>query len=225
MKPRIGSLVAIIVLIGAFVLLVKNYSTVSSRITKWLNENRDERRQYARLQLLKGEMDLAVTGDPKGQFNVGSLFYNGISVERDVGVAFTWWHKSALQGYAPAQSKLGECYSDGVGVAADKVEALKWHRLAAFNGDSTSMVWICNQHLEGGILSTDKVEAIAYLTLAKRYAEANSDHQAIQNASQVSLLLAIDPTITEETRIRGLKRADALQKEIADNLATKKSGK
>ncbi len=225
MKPRIGSLVAIIVLIGAVVLLVKNYSTVSSRITKWLNENRDERRQYARLQLLKGEMDLAVTGDPKGQFNVGSFFYNGIGVERDVGVAFAWWHKSAMQGYAPAQSKLGQCYSDGVGVAADKAEALKWHRLAAFNGDSTSMLWTCNQHLEGGILSTDKVEAIAYLTLAKSYAEANSDRQAKQNASQVFLLLAIDPTITEETRTRGLKRADALQKEIAANLATKKPGK
>lgn len=225
MKPRLGSLIAIIILLGVVVLLVRNYSTVSSRITAWLKEYRNERKQYARLQLLKGEMDLAETGDPKGQFNVGSLFYHGIGVERDAKVAFNWWHKSALQGYAPAQSKIGECYSNGEGVAADKGEALKWHRLAAFNGDSASLLWICNQHLEGGILQANKIEALACPTLAKRYAEGSYDRRDKHNASSVSLLLEIDPTITEEIRALGLKRADELQREIEAQIKAKKTGR
>ena len=60
---------------------------------------------------------------PKSQFRLGSLYYNGDVVERNLEKAKYWFEKSAEQGDSDAQVSLGSMYLYGEGVEQDLEKA------------------------------------------------------------------------------------------------------
>jgi hypothetical protein len=62
------------------------------------------------------------------------MYQNGEGVPQDYREAASWFYRSAVQGYAPAQFNLAGLYGTGRGVALDDAEAVKWYRLAAAQG-------------------------------------------------------------------------------------------
>lgn len=72
----------------------------------------------------------AEAGDAASQFLLGSLYFQGSGVERDLEAAVRWYRAAAEQGHPLAQHNLGNAYMNGDGVAVDDREAMRWWRLA-----------------------------------------------------------------------------------------------
>lgn len=80
---------------------------------------------------------LAEQGDPEAQFNLSSLYYQGLGVPQDYREAVRWMRKAAEQGYVFAQTTLGSLYAEGLHrvIEKDLSQALMWFILAAGQGD------------------------------------------------------------------------------------------
>lgn len=88
------------------------------------------------LQTLKEQAD---SGNAEATYRLAYIYENGLAgIEKDTTEAIKLYHRSAQQGYAPAQNYLGFCYYRGCGVERNPDEALKWIQLAADNGDAKS---------------------------------------------------------------------------------------
>ncbi len=68
----------------------------------------------------------AESGDAATQALLGSLYVQGVVVERDPAAAAHWFHRAAEQGVAGAQYELGMMYRHGVGVPHDSTAAEAW---------------------------------------------------------------------------------------------------
>ena len=77
---------------------------------------------------------LAVKGDSKAQFQLGTLYHQGISVRKDLTQAFLWYRRSAQQGDSDAQYSLGNMYLMGEGIKQDDYQARQWYEKAAEQG-------------------------------------------------------------------------------------------
>jgi len=81
-------------------------------------------------------LPLAELGDAEAQYNLGVMYDEGASVEKDLVKATEWYRKAAEQGFLEAQYNLGMMYYHGLGVHPDRAEASRWLQLAADRGDS-----------------------------------------------------------------------------------------
>ena len=63
----------------------------------------------------------AERGEAKAQLSLGTIYYNGEGVTKDVAKAVDWYQKAAEQGNADAQSNLGSMYDEGEGVPKDGI--------------------------------------------------------------------------------------------------------
>jgi Sel1 repeat len=72
-------------------------------------------------------------GDPKAQYKLGVLYFEGKSVQPDYPAAARWFEMAALQGHAASQFALGELYEEGAGVPQDFVKAYAWMTRAISN--------------------------------------------------------------------------------------------
>ena len=77
---------------------------------------------------------LAQQNEPVAQYNLGEMFRHGLGRPIDASIAFTWFSKSAANGFANAQFILGTHYENGMVVPRNEAEALKWYKLAAQQG-------------------------------------------------------------------------------------------
>ena len=75
---------------------------------------------------------LAEQGDAKAQFNLGVMLETGTIVPKNNKLAFNWFLKAALQGYAKAQSKVGYIYY----TFKTYTKAWEWLQKAAKQGDA-----------------------------------------------------------------------------------------
>jgi len=74
----------------------------------------------------------AERGNPHAQFRLGSLYHNGVGVDKDVMKAQTLYRLAADQGYARGQLALGILFSEGdAEVPKNLPEAARFFRLAA----------------------------------------------------------------------------------------------
>lgn len=76
----------------------------------------------------------AEMGNAEAQFEMGSFYYNGIYVERDFNMAFSWYNKAAMNGNATAIDNCGIAYIEGIGVDINHSKAVEYfERGAALN--------------------------------------------------------------------------------------------
>ena len=77
----------------------------------------------------------AIQGDSTAQFNLGVMYYQGLTVPQDYTKARQWYEKAANQGDADAQFNLGLMYQDSKGVPQNMTIAKEWFGKACDNGD------------------------------------------------------------------------------------------
>ena len=77
---------------------------------------------------------LAASGDPRAQFGLGLMYYNGQGLPKDDIQALKWYHLAAEQGHSDAQLNLGAMYRNGRGAPENFVLAAEWYRIAAKQG-------------------------------------------------------------------------------------------
>jgi len=80
---------------------------------------------------------LAEQGHAEAQFNLGSLYYQGLGVHQDYREAVQWIYKAAEQGHVFAQTTLGSLYAEGVDgvIEEDYPQALMWFIFSSAQGD------------------------------------------------------------------------------------------
>jgi len=81
---------------------------------------------------------LANSGHVRAQAGLAHLYANGLGLDKDPALAFSWTLKAAEQGLAQSQNNLGWYYEHGLGVERDLDAALHWYRQAAEQGDSVA---------------------------------------------------------------------------------------
>ena len=80
--------------------------------------------------LHKAIQRLAHQGNPKAEFELGLMYYQG-TIEKDYSKAMHWLTKAANHGHTDAMSVLAEMYQKGRGVPINESKAVKLDRQAA----------------------------------------------------------------------------------------------
>jgi TPR repeat protein len=123
----------------------------------------------------------AEAGDAMSQALWAWILSEGLGIDRDDAMAFSWAAKSAKAGSAVGQNLLGNFYAGGQGVEKDQAEALLWYRAAADQNIPQA------QHNIGRILAfapkfKDPEEALKWWTRA-----AEQNHPGAQTALGIAL--------------------------------------
>lgn len=75
--------------------------------------------------------DAAIKDDPLAQNALGTMYAQGLGVQRDDGRAVDWFFKAQALGFPEAAANLGAMYEAGLGLPRDANAALKYYREAA----------------------------------------------------------------------------------------------
>ncbi len=134
-----------------------------------------ERRNYTTaLRLVRPR---AESGDPRAQFTLGRLYYDGNGNNtQDYDRAVKWFRRAADQGNASAQLYLGLMSDEGQGVPQDYAEAAKWYRRAAEQECAPAQ---CNLGLcyeTGRGVPKDVREAVKWFCRAARAGDKTAQH-------------------------------------------------
>lgn len=125
----------LLILIAAFVLQFFVFGEEDSyEETFEQNETADMKDSFSQDDVLG--LDGIFWEKPKSQFRLGSLYYNGDVVERNLEKAKYWFEKSAEQGDSDAQVRLGSMYLFGEGVKQDLEKARYWIEKSVEQGNS-----------------------------------------------------------------------------------------
>ena len=76
-------------------------------------------------------LELAQTGDPVAQYELGGFYHWGNVGPVDFAKARTWYERAAKQGNADAMLGLAVIYGAGQGVQQDKAASYRWLVLAS----------------------------------------------------------------------------------------------
>jgi TPR repeat protein len=76
-------------------------------------------------------LELAQTGDPAAQYELGGFYHWGMVGPTDFTKARTWYERAAKQGSADAMLGLAVMYGAGQGVPQDKAASYRWLVLAS----------------------------------------------------------------------------------------------
>ena len=86
---------------------------------------------------------------PKSQFRLGSLYYNGDGVERNLEKAEYWLEKSAEQGNSDAQFFLGEIYYYGGAVEHERTKY--WFEKSVKQSNTIqTLLYLATLYYDGG---------------------------------------------------------------------------
>lgn len=80
----------------------------------------------------------AMWNDPVAKFNLGTMYLNGVFIQKDYKKAFSEFKKSGSLGYAPAMTMTGVAYREGVGVKTNLLESAVWFEKAAEKGEESA---------------------------------------------------------------------------------------
>jgi TPR repeat protein len=127
---------------------------------------------------------LARKGDATSEAVLGTMYYLGQGVQKDLEEAIRWLRPSAEQGNVVAQGLLALMYHGGQGVPQDFIEAMKWCRLAAEQGNDSAQTFLGAMYQDGlgGVHASNVVANALYILSAAD----QSNQIEILNAVQVA---------------------------------------
>ena len=73
----------------------------------------------------------AKQGVPEAQYNLGTIYFDGLGVVQNFKKAFNNYLMSAENGFAMSQYKLSLLFLNGWGIEKDKIKAFMWVNIAA----------------------------------------------------------------------------------------------
>lgn len=173
---------------------------------------------------------LADNGEPSSQYMVGkyhminklgSISWHLIS-KRDTKIAFTWFEKSAKQGFSRAQYQLGMFYESGTDPCLRNIEkALSWYEKAADQGCNDAIFAIGRLYTNGiDEKKPDMAKAFQYFQKAARAGHAEAQYRV-----GVSLYYGKGIEIDKESAMLWLEKSASQRNESAQNLLNQlKSG-
>jgi TPR repeat protein len=132
-------------------------------------------------------LPLAQEGNASAQYNIGTMYYEGLGVDDNFDEALTWFRRSADQGYARAQSRLGFIYAYGSKVPRDYTLAVKWFQRAADQGHAKAQYNLGTMYANGLGVPQDYVMAHMWLNLAaSRLVDADERNLAADDRDDVA---------------------------------------
>jgi TPR repeat protein len=78
----------------------------------------------------------------EAQTRLGTIFHEGLGVERDPKRAASWFLQAAHQGHAGAQAMIGAALHLGIGVPVDRVNAARWLTVSAYQGNPMAQAYL-----------------------------------------------------------------------------------
>lgn len=90
---------------------------------------------------------------------LGSLYYGGTGVEKNIEKAFQYYSEAAEKGDPMAMNNVGAFYLDGIAVEKNKGKAIKWLRRAAGQGNTIAMRTLALLYMKGEIVKKDERKA------------------------------------------------------------------
>ncbi len=115
-------------------------------------------------------------GDPRAQYELGRLFFEGKGVPQDYEESVHWYRAAADQGWVPAQSSLGFMYEQGFGVSKDYSEALLYYQKAASHDDADAEYNLGTMYRLGMGVSQNYAEAVNWYRMASNQSDANGQY-------------------------------------------------
>jgi len=100
---------------------------------------------------------LAEAGDADAQTALGTLYYLGLGVPRDMARAYRWFGQAARGGHAGGQFHLGVMYRFGHGIPQDIFQAYLWLYAASNQGHERAKVYL--RSLAGLMVPSKQSEA------------------------------------------------------------------
>lgn len=97
----------------------------------------------------------AAHGRSEDWFNLGTMYEQGISIERSAKQARTWYKKAAQAGHAEAQFALAQSLE-----SAEWEQAAQWYQLAAAQGHAGAQAALAELYLHGLGVARDRVHAL-----------------------------------------------------------------
>lgn len=118
----------------------------------------------------------ALQNDPAGLNNLGSLYYNGIGVQRSPAKAAILFQKAADQGNAEAAVNIGFMLISGNGAKQDKAAAMNYFEKAAESKNPTAQFMTGYAYYTGSLRPTNYSKAAP---LIKAAADAGIDEAQV----------------------------------------------
>ena len=110
----------------------------------------------------------ALQGYAQAQDKLGSLYFKGLGVKKDLKQASKWYLKSANQGYVVAQDHVGLIYLKGFGTRKNIKKAFNWFQLAAEQGYADSQWTLGLMYEKGRGVAKNRNKAISWFKKAAK---------------------------------------------------------
>ena len=175
-----------------------NQYTITSARDELSSSNFEE--AYKQFQVL------ADAGNNEAQAHLGSLYYVGKGVNKDLDLAYVWYKKAADQGNVDAQYSIGNMYLLGEGVEQSNTDAAEWYRLASDQGHHAAKNNLANLEKLEAINKENqlKQDAIAAEQKAKKEAAKNEELKETEHEQEVAAEIESSETdyiATEEAEV------------------------
>ena len=110
------------------------------------------------------------------QNQLGSMYQQGLGVEKNYAKAMEWYRKAADNGSAAAQNNIGYIYRNGLGVEKDNAKAAEWYRKSAAQGNVSAQLNIGNMYLHGEGVKRDYAKALEWFEKAAANGNSTAQH-------------------------------------------------
>lgn len=112
--------------------------------------------------------EVAVKGDHRAMYALGSMYAGGTGVKQDYKQAFKWFADAAKYGRVDALYKLGLMYELGVGVKQNYRQAARYYRDVGQKGYAHGQFKLGQLYLQGKGVQQDLVRAYAWMIVARQ---------------------------------------------------------
>jgi len=117
---------------------------------------------------------LSCEGYSEAQFYLGTMYLNGLAVEKNPAEAFRLLNSAAHNGFAPAQYQVASMYASGTHVAKDVLAAAWWLLRSAVRGNAEAQFNLGRMYAAGIGVDKNAAEAIWWLHAAAEQGHANA---------------------------------------------------
>jgi TPR repeat protein len=130
-------------------------------------------------------LPLAEAGDAEAQYDMGTLYCDGLAVERNYRQAAEWYSRAAEQGHKGAQFTLGFLAYHGAGrgeedgaVARDPIAAARWLKPAAERDSAMAQYLLASLYRKGEGVPQDEDKALRWALAAAEQGVAGAQYEA-----------------------------------------------
>ena len=118
----------------------------------------------------------AELGFAPAQSQLGTAYYMGLGIKKDLKESFKWYLKAAEQGDTEGEYCVGLAYDNGDGVIQNHESAVYWYRKAAEKGDPRAQNNLALCYAYGRGAEKNESEALKWFKSAAENGEANAQY-------------------------------------------------